>query len=111
MCYLDELVPYGGEEHWKLKLSQFRFAHVPNSKQPGTTIDCVITYMYVEHRSKIRPGGTHQLNLNNKEVVQLAYPGDRCYVSLLKLYFSKLPAEAFEAEVFYTRLIAQTSLT
>lgn len=57
--------------------------------------------MYVEHRSKIRPGGTHQLNLNNKEVVQLAYPGDRCYVSLLKLYFSKLPAETFEAEVFY----------
>ena len=96
------LVLRGGEEHRKLKLSQFKFAVVPDPKQPGTSVECIT---YIEHGSKNRPGGTHQLNLDNKEVTHYANRslGPRCYVSLLQLYFSKLPKEAFKADVFYCK--------
>ena len=91
---------HGGEEHRKLKLSQFKFSTVPNPKQPGGTITCV---KYTGYGSKNRPGGTHQLNLDNKEVVHYACAaaGERCYVSLLQLYISKLPASAIESDIFY----------
>ena len=42
------LVLRGGEEHRKLKLSQFKFAVVPDPKQPGTSVECIT---YVEHGS------------------------------------------------------------
>ena len=96
------LVLRGGEEHRKLKLSQFKFAVVPDPKRPGLGVECLT---YVEHGSKNRPGGTHQLNLDNKEVTHYANEslGPRCYVSLIKLYLSKLPKEAFEADTFYLK--------
>ena len=89
------LILCGGEEHRKLKLSQFKFSTMSDPKHPGDTITCVI---YTEHGLKNRPGGTHQLNLDNKEVVHYscAAAGERCYVSLLQLYISKLPASAIE---------------
>ena len=94
------LILRGGEEHRKLKLSQFKFSTVPDPKQSGVTTTCVT---YTEHGSKNHPGGTHQLNLDNKEVAHYACPaaGERCYVSLLQLYISKLPASAFESDIFY----------
>ena len=90
------LILRGDKEHRALKLSQFQFKVVPNPKQPGTSIECVI---YIEHGSKNRPGGTHQLNLD-KDVTHYANPsvGARCYVSILKMYFSKLPQKAFEMD-------------
>ena len=94
------LILRGGEEHRKLKLSQFKLSTVPDPKQPGVTTTCVI---YTEHGSKNHPGGTHQLNHDNKEVAHFACAaaGERCYVSLLQLYISKLPASAIESDIFY----------
>ena len=58
---------------------------------------------YTEHGSKNHPGGSHQLNENNKVVTQFAKPelGDKCHVFLLELYLSKLPNSAFQGDVFY----------
>ena len=60
---------------------------------------------YTEHGSKNRPGGSHQLNLNNKCINHYVRPdlGDRCHVKLLKLYLSKLPKVAFEKDIFIGR--------
>ena len=92
----------GGDEHRTLKLSQFQFKIVPNPKQPGTSVECVT---YVEHGSKNQPGGSRQLNLDNKEVTHFANPslGASCYVFILKKYFSKLPMKAFEMDSFYLK--------
>ena len=91
----------GGEEHRQLKISQLLFADdVVDTSNPRTTISWV---KYVEHGSKNRPGGRHQLNLENKVVVQYAQAqlGERCHVYLLKLYLSKLPKCAVEQDAFY----------
>lgn len=90
----------GGEEHRNLKLSQLNFRTVPDPDVAGMEIECV---EYTEHGSKNRPGGRHQLNLENKVVVQYAQPelGERCHVHLLRLYLSKLPECAFQEDVFY----------
>ena len=92
----------GGQEHRELKVSQFNFRDVPDPDNPGELIRCV---EYTEHGSKNRPGGRHQLNLNNKTVVQYAQPqlGDRCHVFLLELYISKLPVSALEHNLFYMK--------
>lgn len=44
-----------------------------------------------------------QLRVKNKSVSIFAVPeaGSRCHVFLLDLYFSKIPKEAFERDVFY----------
>ena len=91
----------GGEEHRQLKLSQLRFDTVPDPQCPGETNEIV---EYREHGSKNRPGGRHQLNLDNKTVVQYATgTGERCHVYLLHLYFSKLPESAFQRDIFYMK--------
>ena len=66
----------------------------------------MIRYMqYTEHGSRNHPGGTHQLNENNKVVTQFAKPelGDKCHVFLLELYLSKLPDRAFQGDIFYIK--------
>ena len=74
----------GGQEHRNLKISQLKFSTVPDPDRPGVFIDCV---EYTEHGSKHQPGGCHQLNLENKVVIQYARPelGVRCHVYLLQL--------------------------
>ena len=74
----------GGDEHWKLKLSQFVFRDTLDPDNPGEVIWCV---EYTKHGSKNRHGGRLQLNQENKVVTQFARPqlGDRCHVFLLEL--------------------------
>lgn len=86
-----------GEEHRQLKISQLVYEDdVVDPSNPGTTTTCV---KYVEHGSKNRPGGWHQLNLDNKVVIQYAQPllGNCCHV----YYLSKLPKCAVEEDFFY----------
>ena len=91
----------GGEEHRQLKLSQLVFRTVSDPEHPGETVDIV---EYKEHGSKNRPGGRHQLNLDNKTVVQYATnDGERCHVYLLRLYISKLPESAIQRDIFYMK--------
>ena len=91
-----------GEEHRQLKISQLKFCTVSDPDDPSKEIECV---KYTEHGSKNRPGGSHQLNLDNKVVVQYAQPerGERCHVFLLRLYLSKLPECAVKEDIFYWR--------
>ena len=92
------LILRGGEEHWKLKLSQFSFKEVPNPKEPTTTVECL---SYCEHGSKNRSGRAHQfIEQGDNSLCQLGIE-ERCCVAIVKLYFSKLPAAAFEGDVFY----------
>ena len=60
-------------------------------------------YIYIETGSKNRSGGLKEINLENKVVPIYASPaaGERCLVHLLDLYLQKLPALAFERDVFY----------
>jgi len=100
--YLNGLnfVLRGGDEHRKLKISQLVFSEVANPENPSEMIRHV---QYTEHESKNRPGGSHQLNENNKIVTQFGKPelGDKCHVFSLELYLSKLPNSAFQNDVFY----------
>ena len=82
-----------------LKVSQLRFSTVSDPDNPQPTVDCM---EYTEQVSKNRPGGWHQLNLENKTVVQYArqQEGESCHVHLLQLYISKLPASALERDIF-----------
>ena len=90
----------GGQEHREFKISQLEFRTVSDPDAPGKDIECV---RYTEHGSKNRPGGRHQLNLENKVVVQYAQldRGERCHVRMLRLYLSKLHESAFQEDVFY----------
>lgn len=92
----------GGDEHRRLKISQFSFINVPDPDCPGEMIRCV---QYTEHGSKNRPGSSHQLNQDNKVVTQFAKPdmGDKCHVFLLELYVSKLPESALQRDIFYMK--------
>ena len=49
-----------------------------------------------KHGSKNRNGGFHQLHVDNKEVSIFKNPsaGQRCLLSLLDLYLSKIPEKA-----------------
>ena len=90
----------GGDEHRDLKISQLEFRSVPDPDNPSVMTECLV---YTEHGSKNRPGGSRQLNLENKVVTQFAKPhlGERCHVQLIKKYLSKLPAVAFQKDIFY----------
>ena len=81
----------GGEEQCQLKPSQF-----VRKKDPDH-------YVYIETGSKNRSGGLKEINLENKVVPVYASTaaGERCLVYLLDLYLQKLPALAFERDVFY----------
>ena len=87
----------GGEEHRNLKISQLKRENDPPK------------YVYTELASKNRAGGLAQLRVKNKSVSIFAAPeaGDRCHVFLLDLYFSKLPKEAFERDIFYLQPISK----
>ena len=76
-----------------MKISQF--ARFSNPDQ----------YVYTENGSKNRSGGFTDLRLENKVVPILANgdTGIRCHVKQLDVYFSKLPSQARELDVFYLR--------
>ena len=84
----------GGREHKELKLSQFTFER----DEGGEFVQ------YVENGSKNRSGSYKDRALN-KVVKHYAQPelGERDYLLLLNLYFSKLPAEVLNdgAHLFY----------
>ena len=87
----------GGSEHRCLSLSQLQFG-----------IDQTNGLEYVEYTemgSKNRPGGSKQLNLTNKNIRHYSQTqlGTHCHVYLLRLYISKLPPAATEADLFYCR--------
>ena len=91
----------GGDEHRDLNISQLQFEdNIVDSSNPEKLTSCV---KYTEHGSKNRPGGRHQLNLENKVVVQYVCPelGEWCHVHLMKLYLPKLPSCAKELDAFY----------
>ncbi len=77
----------GGQEYRDLKLSQLQRLSDPDR------------YCYRENSSKNKQGGRlRELRLEHKSVSVVAVPdvGERCHVSLLDLYISKLPPEAVE---------------
>ena len=87
----------GGREHKQLKLSQFTFG-----------LDEVGEFVvYEENGSKNRSGSYKEKADSNKIVKHYANPdiGNKCYISILKLYLSKLPPQLFEdsLSVFYYR--------
>ena len=83
----------GGVEQRQLKLSQFKRLQDPHR------------YVYTENVSKNRAGGLAHMRVKNKSVVITAVPEspERCHVMLLDMYFSMLPAEAFEKDNFYVQ--------
>ena len=62
-------------------------------------------YVYNEHGSKTRNGGFYQLSVQNKnlEIHKDLSDKKRCLVSLLDLYFAKLPQTAKAKYLFYCR--------
>ena len=83
----------GGQEQQELKISQFvRYSNLER-------------YVYNEHGSKNRNGGFYQLSVQNKNVeIHKNWLSDkRCLVSLLDLYFTKLPQAAKAKDLFYCR--------
>ena len=83
----------GGKEHRALKVSQIVRCYNPDH------------YIYTENGSKNRSGGFNELRLQNKTVpiFRSSEAGDRCHVSILDKYLSKLPPAAFEKDVFYMK--------
>ena len=83
----------GGVEHRHLKLSQLQRTHNPDG------------YIYNEYVSKNQAGTYKQLHLQSKVVLIYTCPdaGTRCHVYLLDLYFSKLPQDAIQNDIFYVR--------
>ena len=88
----------GGQEHYALKLSQFTFA---TGLVSGEQRECVVD---VENGSK-NHSGSYKDKGSNKSVRHYEDPqlGERCYVSILKFYLSKLPESAKDADIFYLR--------
>ena len=83
----------GGEEHRCLALSQICRQQNPDS------------YVYTELGSKNHKGTFTERNIPNKVVPIFSSRdlGDRCHVHILDMYYSKLPKEAFERDIFYLR--------
>ena len=83
----------GGEEHRRLALSQIIRKYNPDH------------YIYTEAGSKNRQGTYQQKYIPNKQVPIYACPaaGNRCHVRILDMYYSKLPEQAFENDVFYLK--------
>ncbi len=92
----------GGDEHRNLKLSKFVIKDMINPSATDENIKCVV---YTEHGSKNRTGSMHHVHLNNKKGIYYAKPslGERCFVHLMELYLSKLPAAATEKDFFYCK--------
>ena len=85
----------GGEEQRGLKPSQF------------SRLYDLDRYEYTENGSKNRTGGFYQLGIDNKSVpiFKNVHAGERCLVSLLDLYLSKLPQAAIDKDIFYCKLL------
>ncbi len=83
----------GGQEHRNLALSQFKRLEGPNR------------YIYYENSSKNRAGGVEQVKLDHKAVTIVANPTvkERCPVSILDKYISKLPKDAKKKDLFYCK--------
>ena len=81
----------GGEEHRSLRFSHFRHTSNPD------------LWTYTERASKNRPGGLLYSNLEHKTVPIYSIPssGERCPVSILDLYLSKVPEEAITADTAF----------
>ena len=88
----------GGVEHRELKLSQFtREVVLAEGKH-------LVRYTYTEYVSKNRSGGLKQIQQGNKTVHQYESENvERCHVLLLDKYFSKLPKEAKDKDIFYLK--------
>ena len=84
----------GGREHKDLKVAQLTFGEDSGGE----------FVVYTENGSKNR-SGSYKNSGDNKIVKQYAVPelGEKCYVYLLKLYYSKLPAKLLKdpESVFY----------
>ena len=82
----------GGEEHRRLALSQVVRHYNPDH------------YIYTENGSKNRKGTFTERHIANKVVpIYATKAGERCHVHILDTYFSKLPRDATEQDVFYLR--------
>ena len=93
-------------EHRKLKFSQFTREHrVVVGQQKACSV-------YTEHGSKNHSGGVRQLHQNNKVVHHFEIPeaGERDYVRILDLYFSKVPKDSIERDSFYLRPLPKLGL-
>ena len=105
---------HGVAEHRVLKISHLLLHSIPDPDHPGQLIDCV---EYTEHGSKNRPGGSHQLNLENMSSMYTvrAWRAISCTstarytvrawraISCTSTARSKLPLSAFERDVFYMK--------
>ena len=80
----------GGKEHRCLKLSQFVRHSNPDR------------YVYTENGSKNRSGGFTDMRIENKTVPIYANSeaGDRCNVKQLDKYFSKIPDQARQLDIY-----------
>ena len=83
----------GGAEHRSLKPSQMK-----RMKNPDR-------YIYYENVSKTRNGSFKKLYVPTKVVPVYACPEaeEKCPVSILDMYLSKLPKDAFEKALFCVR--------
>ena len=92
----------GGGEHRNMKYSQVVIKTVVNPNAPSETIKCLV---YTEHGSKNRTGSSHQVHLDNKEVVHYANAslGNRCFVYMVELYMSKLSEKVIKKDLFYCK--------
>ena len=85
----------GGKEHRCLKLSQFVRHSNPDR------------YVYTENGLKNRSSGFTDMRIeNNCKIVPIyanSEAGDRCHVRQLDTYFSKIPDQARQLDIFYLR--------
>ena len=81
---------HGGIEMRQIKISQVKRCTDPDR------------YVYTELVSKTNSGMFKKLHVTSKVVPMFASAeaGERCLVQILDLYYSKLPPEAFENDVF-----------
>ena len=98
----------GGREHYTLKLSQFQFG---SDEFNGEVKEYVV---YTENGSKNR-SGSYRDKTPNKVVQHYAEPilKERCYVAVLKKYFSVLPKEVLDdpQSLFYQQRKEETPVS
>ena len=85
----------GGEEHRFLRLSQFQRYSNPDR------------YEYTESGSKNNSGGLEDIQAQRRNKIVPIYKnpsaGNRCHVTLLDLYISKIPPESMQHDFFYLK--------
>ena len=90
----------GGNEHSCFKISQIVRNNSPEGK---------LCYTYTENCSKNRASGFNQFSVPNKVVHQYQdfEAGQRCHVTVLDKFLSKLPPNARDKDIFYLRPVAR----